>query len=171
MAKTLRPISLIALIALALLPLAWVTGRAVLAGLDVDAWQHMLLDPALTSSLLLSLWTGLASTCLAYALSMWLISRLFMRADFQHQLQRLSVALGPMLAMPHAALAIGLVFLLSPSGWLLRLFSPWLTGFDFPPAWQTTQDPLGLGLIAALVAKETPFLLWNALTQLARADV
>ena len=171
MAKTLRPISLIALIALALLPLAWVTGSAVLAGLDVAAWQYLLNDPALTSSLLLSLWTGLASTCLAYALSMWLISRLFMRTDFQHQLQRLNVALGPMLAMPHAALAIGLVFLLSPSGWLLRLFSPWLTGFDFPPAWQTTQDPLGLGLIAALVAKETPFLLWNALTQLARADV
>ncbi|MBL0252916.1 MAG: hypothetical protein IPQ12_10250 [Polaromonas sp.] len=75
-------------------------------------------------------------------MSMWLISRLFMRADFQHQLQRLSVALGPMLAMPHAALAIGLVFLLSPSGWLLRLFSPWLTGFDFPPGMANHTRPL-----------------------------
>ena len=64
-----------------------------------------------------------------------------------------------MLATPHAAFAIGLAFLLAPSGWLLRGLSPWLTGFDFPPPWPTTQDPWGLGLIAALVLKEIPFLL------------
>ena len=68
-------------------------------------------------------------------------------------------------------MAIGLVFLLSPSGWLLRALSPWLTGFDFPPPWPTTQDPWGLGLIAALVFKEIPFLLWTAATQLQRDDV
>lgn len=154
-----------------LLPLAWVAGGAFLASINGLAWQRLLVNPALPSSLLLSLWTGLTSTFFAYALSAWLVSRLFIRADFQLQLQRLSVALGPMLATPHVALAIGLVFLLSPSGWLLRLISPWLTGFDLPPAWQTTQDPFGMGLIVALAAKETPFLLWNAMTQLARADV
>jgi putative thiamine transport system permease protein len=76
-----------------------------------------------------------------------------------------------MLATPHAAFAIGLVFLLSPSGWLVRMLSPWLTGFDFPPPWPTTQDPWGLSLILALCAKEIPFLLWVAATQLQREDI
>ena len=76
-----------------------------------------------------------------------------------------------MLATPHAAFAIGLVFLIAPSGWLLRALSPWLTGFEWPPAWPTTQDPWGLGLILALTAKEIPFLLWTAATQLQRDDV
>ena len=74
-------------------------------------------------------------------------------------------------ALTHAALAIGFFFLLAPSGWLLRALSPWLTGFDSPPPWPTTQDPWGLGLIAALVIKEIPFLLWTAATQLQRDDV
>jgi putative thiamine transport system permease protein len=76
-----------------------------------------------------------------------------------------------MLAVPHAAFAIGFAFLVAPSGWLLRAFSPWATGFEAPPPWATTQDPWGLGLIAVLVAKEVPFLLWAAATQLQRADV
>ena len=50
------------------------------------------------------------------------------------------------------AFAIGLAFLIAPSGWLLRLLSPWATGFEAPPPWPTTQDPWGLGLIAVLVA-------------------
>ena len=76
-----------------------------------------------------------------------------------------------MLATPHAALAIGLVFLLAPSGWLLRLISPGLTGFELPPPWRTTQDPWGLGLILALAAKEIPFLLWVAASELQREDL
>jgi putative thiamine transport system permease protein len=79
--------------------------------------------------------------------------------------------LAPLLALPHAALAIGLVALLAPSGWLLRLLSPWATGFSAPPPWATTQDPWGLGLVAVLVLKETPFLLWAALAQLQRPEV
>ncbi len=80
-------------------------------------------------------------------------------------------AMAPMLAMPHAAFAIGLAFLIAPSGWVLRALSPWLTGFESPPAWVTTQDPWGLALVAALVGKEVPFLMWAAATQLQRADV
>jgi putative thiamine transport system permease protein len=42
---------------------------------------------------------------------------------------------------------------------------------NVPPPWATTQDPWGLGLIAVLVFKEIPFLLWAAATQLQRAEV
>jgi putative thiamine transport system permease protein len=76
-----------------------------------------------------------------------------------------------MLSVPHAAFAIGLVALLTPGGWLLRAFSPWATGFNAPPQWVTTQDPWGLGLIAVLTFKETPFLLWVAAMHLQQTDV
>lgn len=67
--------------------------------------------------------------------------------------------LGPILAMPHAAMALGVAFLLAPSGWIARLISPWLTGWSSPPDLATIQDPWGVALVAALVVKETPFLI------------
>jgi putative thiamine transport system permease protein len=164
---SLGHLSSVLLAALVLAPMLWVLSSALLAGFSLTAWVHLLSQPGLLKSLLLSLWTGLVSTILAYGLSAWIISRHFLGQNLNAWVKRLPL----MLAVPHAAFAIGLVFLLSPSGWLLRLFSPWLTGFEWPPAWQTTQDPYGFGLIIALVAKETPFLLWNAATQLTRDDV
>ena len=155
------------LAAVVLMPLLWVLSGAVLASFSVEVWRSLLSHTSLVKSLLLSLWTGLISTLLAYGLSAWIISKSFTGLKLQAWVKRLPL----MLAVPHAAFAIGLVFLLSPSGWLMRLLSPWLTGFAWPPAWQTTQDPFGIGLIIALVAKETPFLLWNAATQLSRDDV
>jgi putative thiamine transport system permease protein len=155
------------LAAVVVLPLLWVLSGAMLASFSVEAWRSLLNNPGSLKSLLLSLWTGLASTLLAYGLTAWIISRNFTGLRLQAWVKRLPL----MLAVPHAAFAIGLVFLLSPSGWLLRWLSPWLTGFEWPPTWQTTQDPFGIGLIIALVAKETPFLLWNAATQLSRDDV
>ena len=115
----------------------------------------------------LSLWTGLSSTALAWWITAWLLAQGFVRQRMGALLRGVPV----MLATPHAAFAIGLVFLIAPSGWLLRALSPWLTGFEWPPAWPTTQDPWGLGLILALTAKEIPFLLWTAATQLQRDDV
>lgn len=153
------------------LPLIWVVLGAVQASSSIAGWTSLGSNPALFKSLGLSVWTGVTSTLLSYLLSKWLISRLFIGRGFLTSLHKLNVRLAPMLAIPHAAFAIGLVFLLSPSGWLIRLASPWLTGFEYPPALETTQDPYGLGLIFALVAKETPFLLWNAATQLGRDDV
>jgi putative thiamine transport system permease protein len=89
----------------------------------------------------------------------------------RQQLGRWLAHLPALLATPHAAMAIGLVLWLSPSGWALRLVSPGLTGFDAPPPWFTTQDPWGLGLILALWLKEVPFLLWVAATQMQREDL
>ena len=80
---------------------------------------------------------------------------------------RLQRLLGPLVAIPHSAIAVGLVFLLAPSGWLLRLISPTFTGFDQPPNWGLVPDPYGIALIFGLVAKELPFLLLLALSALA----
>ena len=127
----------------------------------------MLVAPQLPRALALSVWTGLASTALAWWASAWLLSQGFVHRCLSRWLRGLPI----MLATPHAALAIGLVFLLAPSGWLLRLISPSLTDFDEPPPWQTTQDPWGLGLILALAAKEIPFMLWVAASQLQQEDL
>ena len=155
------------LLALLGLPLAWAVAAAAHAALDAGAWQSLLADSQTLPSLWLTIWTGLASTVLAVALAAWLLSTSFSRPAWA----RLMRWLGPMLAVPHAAFAIGLAALIAPSGWLLRLFSPWATGLAAPPPWATTQDRFGLGLMAVLVFKEVPFLLWAAATQLQRADV
>lgn len=157
----------LALLALVAVPVLATAAMAMGALLDVEAWQALWRDTQWRRALGLSLWTGLASTVLAWWCSAALLAQGFVRRSLGWLLRGLPV----MLATPHAAFAIGLVFLVAPSGWLLRLFSPWLTGFDFPPPWPTTQDPWGLGLIVALVAKEIPFLLWTAATQLQRDDV
>jgi len=125
------------------------------------------LDTQLWHALTLSLWTGTASALLSIALAAWML-----RHGFDTPLWAWLVRwLAPMLAVPHAAFAIGFAFLIAPSGWLLRALSPWATGLEAPPAWSTTQDPWGLGLIAVLVAKEVPFLLWAAASHLQRPDV
>ncbi len=149
------------------LPLAWIGYCAALEGWNVSAWRALLSDPQLPPAAALSLWTGLCASALSVAIAAWLLSRSFPGPAWS----RLVRALAPMLAVPHAAFAIGLVFLIAPSGWFLRALSPWATGFEAPPPWATTQDPWGLGLILTLVAKEVPFLLWTAATQLQRPDV
>lgn len=156
-----------ALLLLAGGPLLAVAALALVSLFDATAWHALWQDPHGLPALALTLWTGLASTALAWWLSALLLAQGFVRQSLGRLLRGLPV----MLATPHAALAIGLVFLLSPSGWALRALSPWLTGFEFPPPWPTTQDPWGLGLIVALTAKEIPFLLWTAATQLQRDDV
>lgn len=152
---------------MAAVPLAAAAALALLAAADRAAWQALAQHPLTLQALGYSLWTGLASTALAWAGCAWLLCQGFVRRSLAKTLSALPV----MLATPHAAFAIGLVFLISPSGWLLRLVSPGVTGLDWPPPWPTVQDPWGLGLIAALVAKELPFLLWTAATQLLRDDV
>ena len=157
----------LALVLLLGVPLLASTLGAIAAGWNAQGWHDLRDDPQLPGALGLTLWTGTASSGLAVLLCRRLLSSTFASQAWPVMVR----ALSPMLAMPHAAFAIGLVFLISPSGWLLRAVSPWATGLTSPPPWFTTQDPWGLGLIAVLVAKELPFLLWSAATQLQRPDV
>ncbi len=159
------------LLTLVALPLGWSLWAAVQAGLDPAGWTALWQDPQTLRALAMSLWTGLLASALSTAAAAWLLCRIFSALPDATASTRLARGLAPLLALPHVALAIGLVALLAPSGWLLRLLSPWATGFSAPPPWPTTQDPWGLGLVAVLVLKETPFLLWAALAQLQRPEV
>jgi putative thiamine transport system permease protein len=155
------------LLALVGVPLLWSLWGATSAAFNAAAWTALTHDAQTLRALGMSLWTGLLSSALAVAGAAFVLSRSFGQPAWP----RVVRLLGPMLAVPHAAFAIGLVFLIAPSGWLLRALSPWATGFDAPPPWLTTQDPWGLGLIAVLALKEIPFLLWAALGHLQRPDV
>jgi len=163
------PLAASALLAAVAVPLVWSLWGAVAAGLNTPAWAALLQDPQTLRALGLSVWTGLLSTALATLLAAWVLSTTVGRSATQTH--RLARWLAPMLAVPHAAFAIGLVALLAPSGWIVRALSPWATGLDAPPPWTTTQDPWGLGLVAVLVCKEMPFLLWAALAHVQRPDV
>jgi putative thiamine transport system permease protein len=148
------------------LPLAVALPVALLQAADAAAWRTLLADPQLPRALALSLATALVGTTLALLACLTLVTWLWDTPVWKS----LTRALAPMLALPHAAFAIGLALLLMPSGLLARLLAP-LADWAAPPDWPTVNDPHGMGLVAVLFAKELPFLLWNAAALLARPDV
>lgn len=121
----------------------------------LEPWARLLNDPALPGALTATLVSGFGSTLLAFALTVGFAAA----AQGTWAYRQATRLLAPLLAVPHAAIAIGIAFLLAPSGFLLRLLSPWATGFDLPPDVATIQDRYGLALALALATKETPFLL------------
>lgn len=148
------------------LPIALALPLALWQGLSPTAWASIAADPQLPRALALSVGTALAATLGALALTLWLVTQLHgtrVWAAFAR-------ALGPLLALPHAAFAIGLALLVMPAGVIARLFAAPL-GWASPPDWPTVNDPWGIGLVLVLVAKETPFLLWNVVALLARPEL
>ncbi|MCG5485245.1 MAG: ABC transporter permease [Sinorhizobium meliloti] len=84
---------------------------------------------------------------------------------------RIQHLVSPLLAVPHAAAAFALAFLVAPSGFLLRLISPEVTGFTRPPDWLLPNDPFALTMIAGLIVKEVPFLFLVTLAALPQLAV
>ena len=167
---SIRPWRLLFLLLCALSPAAPVARGLLLLLLEGLAQGHvslLLAQPELWHSLGLSLWVAGASTLGALLFTALLLAQ----GEGQPWMRWLRRLLSPLVSLPHLPFAIGVAFLLAPSGWLLRLISPALTGFDLPPDWQTLRDPWGLGLILALILKETPFLLLMALSALDPARV
>lgn len=157
--------------ALFLLPLlAGLSGTLVQAssgGDVVPMVREVLGDPRLRSALSLTVFTGGVASFLVAALTVVIL----VSAHGTRAWRALIAALPPLLAVPHAALAVGIAFLLAPSGWLVRLVSPTLTGFERPPVDWTIPDAWGISLIAGLVIKETPFLVLACAAQLRGLDV
>ena len=133
---------------------------------DAAGWTAFFAHPQLWPALQLSLFTGLISTGLSLLAALFIISGLYQTKWWP----RLSSHIGAMLAVPHLALAIGISFLIMPSGFIARVIAVF-TGWTAPPNWITTHDPYGLALIACLVIKETPFLIWILASVLNREDV
>src|SRR5258708_17867715 len=135
--------------------------------LSFEPWRQLFMSPGLGTSVRLTLTTGLGATLLSLALALMLCMSLHGSRLFR-LLRRL---IPPLLATPHAAFALALVFLIRPSGSFPRALSPWATGWKRPPDLLIVQDPLGLALIAGLVLKEVPYLLLMVLAALNQLKV
>jgi putative thiamine transport system permease protein len=130
-------------------------------------FRELFAHPAYPGSLQASLISGFGATLLALCCSIWITLSIYGSALWRLLVRMLS----PLLAVPHAAFAIGFTFLVAPSGLLIRFVSPELTGFAAPPDWQTVNDPYGLSLTLALALKEIPFLLLMCISGLNQLDI
>ena len=148
------------------LPIGAALPVAVWQGLDASAWSALAADPQLPRALALSIGSALVSTLASLALALWFVTHLHGTRAWA----LLARALGPLLALPHAAFAIGLALLVMPAGVVARLLAATL-GWTAPPAWPTVNDPHAIGLTLVLVCKETPFLLWHLVALLARPEL
>ena len=135
-----------------------------LGGTDfsLDPFRALFDVSGLGRSVALSFFSGLVTTSVALLVVMafvasWHGTRMF--ASMQH-------IISPLLSVPHAAAAFGLVFLIAPSGMLFRVLSPWATGSSRPPDLLIVQDEWGLAMMGGLIVKEIPFLLLVTLAAL-----
>ena len=130
--------------------------------LGLASWQALVAQPGFWTALRVTLVTGLAATAASLVLASGLSAFVLGRNGFR----RVELLFAPILAAPHSAMAIGLAFLIAPSGWLVRLVSPWLSGWTSPPDAMSVGDPWGAALILGLLVKEVPYLLLMMLAAL-----
>ena len=136
------------------------------SGFSLNGWAKLASLPGFGTSLRLSLVTGIGSTVIALGLAIGLCALVHGRMDSAHSNRLLT----PILAMPHAALAIGLAFLIAPAGWIARLLATAL-GWTSPPLIASVNDPWGAALLLSLVVKELPFLLLVLIAALGQVPV
>lgn len=125
-------------------------------------FRELFAEPGIGRSAWLSLSTGLIASVLSLGLVLLFLAGFSGTKAFE----RFRGIVAPLLALPHAAAAFGLAFLLAPSGLAARIVSPEWTGWTVPPDWRVVNDPDGLFLAAGLAAKEIPFLLLVAMAAL-----
>ncbi|MBC7798980.1 MAG: ABC transporter permease, partial [Gemmatimonadaceae bacterium] len=130
--------------------------------ISLDPWRSLFDAPGFGTAVRQSVTTGFAATALSLALVVGFCAAAHGTAWFR----RVQVVLAPILATPHAALAIGFAFLIAPSGWIARALSPWATGWQRPPDLATVPDPWGVALVLGLTLKEVPYLLLATLAAL-----
>ncbi len=130
------------------------------------AWRELFATPGLGRSIVVSLAVGFATTILSCAIVVLI-------AAASHGTRAFALirrSLSPILAVPHVAVAVGLAFVIAPSGLLFRIWSTYLGGPARPPDLLIVNDNWGLALMAGLLLKEVPFLFLIVLSALPQAD-
>ncbi|MGF1641550.1 MAG: ABC transporter permease [Rhodospirillales bacterium] len=134
--------------------------------LTLAPWRSLFDQPGLWHSVRVSLLSGLLTTAVSLA-----VVFLFLAGSTGTRLYRwIRRLVSPLLSIPHAAAAFALAFLITPSGLIARLLSPWATGWERPPDLLIVNDPWGGAMMAGLIAKEIPFLLLMALAALPQLE-
>jgi len=125
-------------------------------GPSLDPWRRLLATPGLPDTLRVTIAAGIGATLLSFALAVGFCAL----AAGSRPVRAAARLAPPLLATPHSAIALGFAFLIAPSGWIVRLVSPELTGWTRPPPGMVTVgDPAGLAFLAGLLLKETPYLI------------
>ena len=135
--------------------------------LSLSVWFDFFSYPGIQTSILVTIFSGMTASFCVVTLAF-----LFISVSYENALWKFfEKIVSPVLSIPHAAFAVGFGFLIAPSGWMVRLVSPVLTGFHTPPDWILLNDPLGISLTIALVTKEFPFLIMVAMGALGQLDI
>jgi putative thiamine transport system permease protein len=132
--------------------------------LNLQGFEQLMQTPGIVQMIGLSFLSSIVSGLLAFIITLLLIATYF-DSPWLARIQRL---LGPILVIPHAAAAIAIAFLITPSGMIARLLSPWITGWQSPIDWLLPHDPYGISIIMGLTLKELPFLLLMTLSAIAQ---
>lgn len=131
---------------------------------NLQGFEQLMQTPGIVQMIGLSFFSSIVSGLLAFIITLLLIATYF-DSPWLARIQRL---LGPILVIPHAAAAIAIAFLITPSGMIARLLSPWITGWQSPIDWLLPHDPYGISIIMGLTLKELPFLLLMTLSAIAQ---
>jgi putative thiamine transport system permease protein len=138
--------------------------------LSLQPWRDLLAYPGLASAIRATLISAFIALPVALALALLALAWIAPLGDARAGSPRLAAKLlSWLLATPHAAFALGLAFLIAPSGWLVRI-AALLLPIGTPPDLLVPHDPYGLSLAAGLVLKEMPFLFFAGLTALGQLD-
>ena len=174
---------------IAFLALVAVPGVAILAGLvfvvlpafgyfpalggtafSPQPWRDLFAYPGLASAARATLISAFVAMPVALGLAMLALAWIAPLGQARVGLPLIAAKLlSWLLATPHAAFALGLAFLIAPSGWLVRIAAT-LLPIETPPDLLVPHDPYGLSLAAGLVLKEMPFLFFAGLTALSQLD-
>jgi putative thiamine transport system permease protein len=160
--------------ALLALPILYAALASVAPALSARAWADALATPGLfrawaTSALVATTSTLVAAALAWHAAARWAQPDVRRSQRHERASRRARAWLGPMLAIPHAAFAVGVMVLLAPAGVVARVLGQVLDWTAPPDSRLLVDSPLAL--VVVLVLKELPFLLWNALSTLRRPDV
>ncbi|BBM89846.1 hypothetical protein COTS27_01559 [Spirochaetota bacterium] len=129
-------------------------------------WQQFLLDPLFHKSILKTIIIGYTSAITA------LIGAFGIAALFYKYTRHLIKWLAGMLAIPHAAFALGVSFLLAPAGYFVRILeSLGLSNISGNHNPFLLFDHLGLSLFTVLVLKEIPFLTYIILGSMKNHEI
>jgi putative thiamine transport system permease protein len=138
--------------------------------LSLQPWRELLAYPGLAAAARAMLISAFVALPIALGLAMLALAWIAPAGIAHPGLPRIAAKfLSWLLATPHAAFALGLAFLIAPSGWLVR-FAALVLPIETPPDLLIPRDPWGLSLAAGLVLKETPFLFFAGLTALSQLD-
>jgi putative thiamine transport system permease protein len=130
-------------------------------GVSLAAFSELLLG---YESILSSFVLAVVAPFVACYLALWMAPGILRKP-------RLQQLLSPLLSIPHVAFAVGLMLLMSPSGWLVRLVDAISGLFPAPPVgWPLPEKSL-VTVTIVLVLKELPFLLLMISAQLKQLPV